>query len=58
MDALQVNNLSEGSSNILTVEFITAILSLDTHPGELVHFEQDDENIYWLMVYDDTVIRW
>ena len=58
MDALQVNNLSEGSSNILTVEFITAILSLDTHPGEHVLSEQDDENIYWLMVYDDTVFGW
>ena len=46
MDALQVNNLSEGSSNILTVESISATLSLDAHPGEHVRFEQADEHLY------------
>ena len=44
MDALQVNNLSEGSSNILTVESISARLSFDTHPGEHVLSEQDGED--------------
>ena len=54
LDAHPVNNWSEGLQNALAVEYITASLSLDTHPGELVHIEQDDEHLL-TMVNEDTV---
>ena len=44
LDAHPVNNWSEGLQNALAVECIAATLSY-THPGELVHFEQDDGHL-------------
>ena len=36
LDAHQVYSLSGGPWNVLTVEMITATLSLDTHPSDLL----------------------
>ena len=55
MEAHPVDNWSKGPSNVLAVEFITARLSLDTHPGEHVPFEQADEHLLASGENEDTV---
>ena len=48
-EAHPIDNWREGTSNFLAVSFITARMSLDTHPSEIECFEQGrtKTSIFW-----------